>query len=75
MTTTPRTGFLEEAPGVKSATRLLACAAGFGGFVVLLTCIFVATRDSANSAGIIAALSAASAGAFAGAWAAIKERA
>lgn len=69
-----KTGFLEEAPGAWSMTRLLALLAGLGAAAVLGACVVVALRDSANSAGIVAALAAASASAFAGAWAALKER-
>jgi hypothetical protein len=59
---------------VLSVTRLAALLQTVGGFLVLATCIAVALRGGEHAAGIIAALAAASAAAFAGAWAALRER-
>jgi hypothetical protein len=70
----PSVRFLEESPGVLSMTRLSALLQTAGGFLVLVACIVVAIRNGEHAAGIIAALAAASAAAFAGAWAALKER-
>jgi hypothetical protein len=66
--------FLEEAPGIFSMTRLSALLQTVAGTLVLLACIAVAIRDGEHAAGIIAALAAASATAFGGAWAQAKER-
>lgn len=69
-----RTKMWEETPGVTSGTRVVALASALGGFLVLVTCVVVAIRDGEHAAGIIAALAAASASAFAGSWAALRER-
>ncbi len=68
------TKFLEERPGVLSMARLAAFLQTIGGFLVLMASIVVALKSNEHSAGIIAALAAASAAAFAGSWAALKER-
>ena len=70
----PRSGFLEESPGHKSATRLaaLAMTAAIVGLVVALAAYVLVARPP--EAAVIGAVAAPIAPLAAGVWAALKER-
>lgn len=72
---TERTGFLEESPGVKSATRLTALILACGAVLPLAwACAALALRDPKDAAGPIAAMGAVIAGLAVGIWGALRER-
>lgn len=68
------TGFLEEAPGVRSIVRLTAAEMVGCIIALVIAAIVVAIKGGADAAGIIAALSSMVAGLSAGVWAALKVR-
>lgn len=67
-------GFLEEKPGVKSATRLSALAMTAGALCIVLAACVVAIRGGPDAATIIGVLAAPLVPLAAGIWAALKER-
>lgn len=67
-------GFTEEAPGVRSATRLTALLLVAGCLLLTLAAALAAWRSNEHSAGIIAGLAAPIAALAGGAWGAMRER-
>ena len=68
------TGFLEEAPGVQSAARLIAVLLTFGCLALTLSAIVAVFRGGEHAAATIAALGAPIAALAGGAWGAMRER-
>lgn len=68
-----RVGFFEEAPGVKSSTRLMAFLMILGALGIVSTICFVAIAKPTPE-GTIAALSATLLPLVGGVWAAVRER-
>ena len=75
MPVTGETGYLEEAPGVKSMTRLSALLMVFGCLGLVAVIGVVAITRPEQAAGIIAAIGVPLVGLAAGIWGALKERA
>ena len=68
-------GFLEEAPGVKSMTRLCAAALTVGALIIIIAVAIVAVQGKESAVAIITAAIAPLAPLAAGIWAALKVRA
>lgn len=68
------TGFLEEAPGVRSMTRLVAAAQTLACLGIVATICVVAVRGSEHAPATIAALTASLLPQIGGVWTALKER-
>jgi hypothetical protein len=68
------TGFLEEAPGVQSAARLIAVLLTFGCLTLTFAAVVAVFRDGEHAAAVIAALGAPIAALAGGAWGAMRER-
>ena len=69
------TGFLEEAPGVKSMTRLCAAALTIGALIIIVAVAIVAVKGDDSAVAIITAAIAPLVPIAGGIWAALKERA
>lgn len=68
------TGFLEESPGVRSMVRLTVAQMMVCVVALVVAAIVVALKDSANAAGIVAALGGVIGVLAGGIWAALRER-
>ena len=68
------TGFLEESPGVRSMVRLTVAQMVLCIVALVVAVIVVALSNSANAAGIIAALGGVIGVLAGGVWAALKVR-